>query len=134
MTQTTELNPAVEASSASESKGIAGLKLAQLQALASQLGITGGSRMRKGDLVAAITAHQKGEPLGRTAERRSPAAKAEASAELPLPENQAPAAAPEAPAAEAPAEAAPARGRGRTRRRAGSDGVVTPTAGEQAAV
>jgi transcription termination factor Rho len=119
----------VEASSASESKGIAGLKLAQLQALASQLGITGGSRMRKGDLVAAITAHQKGEPLARPAERRRPAAKAEATAELPLPETQ-----PAAPAAEAEAEAAaPARGRGRTRRRAGSDGVVTPTAGEQAA-
>jgi transcription termination factor Rho len=117
----------VEASSASESKGIAGLKLAQLQALASQLGITGGSRMRKGDLVAAITAHQKGEPLARPAERRRPAAKAEATAELPLPETQ-----PAAPAAEAEA-AAPARGRGRTRRRAGSDGVVTPTAGEQAA-
>ncbi|MDQ0258315.1 transcription termination factor Rho [Sinomonas atrocyanea] len=129
MTQTTELNPAVEASSASESKGIAGLKLAQLQALASQLGITGGSRMRKGDLVAAITAHQKGEPPARPAERRRPAAKAEATAELPLPETQ-----PAAPAAEAEAEAAaPARGRGRTRRRAGSDGVVTPTAGEQAA-
>ncbi|MGY3567005.1 transcription termination factor Rho [Sinomonas sp. RB5] len=134
MTQTTELNPAVEASSASESKGIAGLKLAQLQALASQLGITGGSRMRKGDLVAAITAHQKGEPLARPAERRRPAAKAEATAELPLPETQAAAPAQEAPAAEAPAEAgAPARGRGRTRRRAGSDGVVTPAAGEPAA-
>ncbi|MFC0487578.1 Rho termination factor N-terminal domain-containing protein, partial [Sinomonas atrocyanea] len=131
MTQTTELNPAVEASSASESKGIAGLKLAQLQALASQLGITGGSRMRKGDLVAAITAHQKGEPLARPAERRRPAAKAEATAELPLPETQAAAPAQEAPAAEAPAEAgAQARGRGRTRRRAGSDGVVTPAAGE----
>ncbi|WBL18640.1 transcription termination factor Rho [Citricoccus sp. NR2] len=40
--------------------GLAGLKLAQLQALASQLGITGGSRMRKADLVAAISNHQRG--------------------------------------------------------------------------
>ncbi|MCH6469738.1 transcription termination factor Rho [Sinomonas terrae] len=117
MTQTTELNPAVDASTSPESKGIAGLKLAQLQALASQLGITGGSRMRKGDLVAAISAHQKGEPVAR---RSAPAAQ---------PSEQ-PAAAPEAKEAAAPAaeEAAPARGRGRARRRAGSDGVVTAPA------
>ncbi|WP_138442559.1 transcription termination factor Rho [Sinomonas susongensis] len=114
MTQTTELNPAVEASTPPESKGIAGLKLAQLQALASQLGITGGSRMRKGDLVAAISAHQKGEPVVR---RTAPAAQ---------PSEQ-PAAAPEARETAAPAaeDAAPARARGRVRRRAGSDGVVT---------
>ncbi|GHG45094.1 hypothetical protein GCM10012320_10680 [Sinomonas cellulolyticus] len=137
MTQTTELNPAVEASSASESKGIAGLKLAQLQALASQLGITGGSRMRKGDLVAAITAHQKGEPVGRPSQQRRSAA--EAPVQGALPETQAvdaqtapaPASAPAPAAASAPApaepEAAP-RAR-RTRRRAGSDGIVTPAAG-----
>ncbi|WP_334171481.1 transcription termination factor Rho [Sinomonas sp.] len=116
MTQTTELNPAVDASTSPESKGIAGLKLAQLQALASQLGITGGSRMRKGDLVAAISAHQKGEPVvRRTATAAQP--------------SEQPAAAPEARETAAPAaeEAAPARGRGRTRRRAGSDGVVTAT-------
>ncbi|WP_344298470.1 Rho termination factor N-terminal domain-containing protein, partial [Sinomonas flava] len=80
MTQTTELNPAVDPASASESKGIAGLKLAQLQALASQLGITGGSRMRKGDLVAAISAHQKGEPVGR------PTGRAQAKGEAPAAE------------------------------------------------
>ena len=38
--------------------GLASLKLAQLQALASQLGIAGGSRMRKADLVTAISDHQ----------------------------------------------------------------------------
>ncbi|MFP5366963.1 MAG: Rho termination factor N-terminal domain-containing protein, partial [Actinomycetes bacterium] len=60
MTETTELSPAVELSSSAaetaapaKSSGLAGLKLAQLQALASQLGISGGSRMRKGDLVSA---------------------------------------------------------------------------------
>ncbi|WP_369044810.1 transcription termination factor Rho [Sinomonas sp. P10A9] len=135
MTQTTELNPAVEASSASESKGIAGLKLAQLQALASQLGITGGSRMRKGDLVTAITAHQKGEPVGRPAARRAVPTTTETPAELPLPETgttvQAARTAQPAPTAETADEAsetgaAPARTRGRARRRAGSDGVVTP--------
>ncbi|RUQ14651.1 hypothetical protein D8M33_12265, partial [Micrococcus sp. HSID17245] len=34
--------------------GLASLKLAQLQALASQLGIAGGSRMRKADLVTEL--------------------------------------------------------------------------------
>ncbi|MEA5456091.1 transcription termination factor Rho [Sinomonas sp. JGH33] len=112
MTQTTELNPAVDASTSAESKGIAGLKLAQLQALASQLGITGGSRMRKGDLVAAISAHQKGEPV-----RRSAPAATTVQAEAPASE-------PKEVAAPAEEPAAPTR-RGRTRRRAGSDGVVT---------
>ncbi|WP_211128914.1 transcription termination factor Rho [Sinomonas albida] len=124
MTQTTELNPAVDTPAAGESKGIAGLKLAQLQALASQLGITGGSRMRKGDLVAAISAHQKGEPLVR---RGAAAGK---------PAEQAVASESKETAVEAASSgeeaAAPARGRGRTRRRAGSDGVVTPTAEGQA--
>ncbi|WP_258068618.1 transcription termination factor Rho [Arthrobacter sp. N199823] len=46
-----------------KSAGLAGLKLAQLQALAGQLGITGGSRMRKGDLVEAISAHQRGSSV-----------------------------------------------------------------------
>ena len=46
-----------------QAAGLAGLKLAQLQALAGQLGITGGSRMRKGDLVAAISAHQRGSSV-----------------------------------------------------------------------
>ena len=40
--------------------GLAGLKMAQLQALAQQLGITGSSRMRKSALVEAISAHQRG--------------------------------------------------------------------------
>ena len=55
--------------------GLASLKLAQLQALASQLGITGGSRMRKSDLVAAITAHQRG---GAVADREAKQAEAAA--------------------------------------------------------
>lgn len=133
MTQTTELNPAVESASASESKGIAGLKLAQLQALASQLGITGGSRMRKGDLVAAITAHQKGEPVGRPAQqRRGAEAPAQATLPEPQPGEKAQASEPAAPSAEQPAEAPAAtapRAR-RTRRRAGSDGIVTPAAAQ----
>ncbi|WP_285242416.1 transcription termination factor Rho [Pseudarthrobacter sp. fls2-241-R2A-127] len=127
MTETTELSPAVEhTTSAAESSaapakssGLAGLKLAQLQALASQLGISGGSRMRKGDLVSAISAHRAGTLT----------AKAPAKATVKAPETAAaPAAAPEASAAEAPAaEGSRARGRGRSRR-AVSDGVVAPAA------
>ncbi|TDT82448.1 transcription termination factor Rho [Arthrobacter sp. AG258] len=132
MTETTELSPAVDhTSSAAESSaapakssGLAGLKLAQLQALASQLGISGGSRMRKGDLVSAISAHRAGTLT----------AKAPAKATVKAPESvEAPAAAAapaatEAPAAEAPAaEGSRARGRGRSRR-AVSDGVVAPAA------
>ena len=133
MTETTELSPAVEhTTSAAESSaapakssGLAGLKLAQLQALASQLGISGGSRMRKGDLVSAISAHRAG-----TLTVKTPAKAADKAPET----TAAPAAAaPEAATAEAPAAEAPAaegtraRGRGRSRR-AVSDGVVAPAA------
>lgn len=135
MTETTELSPAVEhTTSAAEStaapaksSGLAGLKLAQLQALASQLGISGGSRMRKGDLVSAISAHRAG-----TLTAKAPAKSTEKTPES-APAAAAPAAAPEAPAAEAPAaEGTRARGRGRSRR-AVSDGVVAPAAEAPAA-
>lgn len=134
MTETTELSPAVDTSSAAEStaapaksSGLAGLKLAQLQALASQLGISGGSRMRKGDLVTAISAHRAGTPVS-----KAPARAAEkASDNGTVSHAAAPAAAPAtAPAAEeAPAQENPRARRGRSRR-AGSDGVVTAPAAE----
>src|SRR5699024_7961199 len=44
----------------SGSAGLGSLKLAQLQTLASQLGITGTSRMRKAQLVEVIADHQRG--------------------------------------------------------------------------
>ena len=58
--------------------GLASLKLAQLQALASQLGITGSRRMRKSDLVAAITDHQRGGAVAdrEAAEKRAAEKKA----------------------------------------------------------
>ncbi|WP_291279368.1 transcription termination factor Rho [Galactobacter sp.] len=40
--------------------GLSALKLAQLQELAAQLGISGAKRMRKADLVSAISDHQRG--------------------------------------------------------------------------
>ena len=81
--------------------GLASLKLAQLQALASQLGIAGGSRMRKADLVTAISDHQRGGSVAdRDAAERAAQAPAAPAAEA------APAAASSqdaAPAAERPA-------------------------------
>ncbi|GAA4771454.1 transcription termination factor Rho [Citricoccus nitrophenolicus] len=101
MTETTELptssegnsNQAPAEAAAPAAGGLAGLKLAQLQALASQLGITGGSRMRKSDLVAAISSHQRG---GSVADRKSAEDKAGAESS--------------APGQESGAKAAPKRG------------------------
>lgn len=136
MTETTELSPAVELSSAAESpaapaksSGLAGLKLAQLQALASQLGISGGSRMRKGDLVSAISAHRAGTPMTKAPAKAAEKAVENVSAPAIVPAVSAPAA---AETTEAPAEGTRARGRGRSRR-AVSDGVVAPAAAESAA-
>ncbi|GGV20152.1 transcription termination factor Rho [Paenarthrobacter nicotinovorans] len=133
MTETTELASAVDTTSsaaesstaATKSSGLAGLKLAQLQALASQLGISGGSRMRKGDLVTAISAHRAGTSTTK-APAKATSAKAPAVAkEAPVAEAKATEkSAPVEAAAEAPAQEAP-RGRGRGRsRRATSDGIV----------
>ena len=132
MTETTELSPAVDISSSAtelsaapaKSSGLAGLKLAQLQALASQLGISGGSRMRKGDLVTAISAHRAG-----TSATKAPAKGADKTGETISARATAPAAAPAAEAAEAPAAEGTRARRGRSRR-AGSDGVVTAPATE----
>ncbi|MDN3480934.1 transcription termination factor Rho [Arthrobacter sp. APC 3897] len=133
MTDTTDLTTGVDSATAgtngeatSKSSGLAGLKLAQLQALAGQLGITGGSRMRKGDLVTAISNHQRG---GAVADRPVRGAKTEtAQADVATAASAAPAAA-EAPAAEQTAPERPARTRNRNRR-AASDGVVTTPAAE----
>jgi len=133
VTDTTDLTTGVDSATAgtngeatSKSSGLAGLKLAQLQALAGQLGITGGSRMRKGDLVTAISNHQRG---GAVADRPVRGAKTEtAQADVATAASAAPAAA-EAPAAEQTAPERPARTRNRNRR-AASDGVVTTPAAE----
>ncbi|MDR7082982.1 transcription termination factor Rho [Arthrobacter ginsengisoli] len=146
MTETTELSSAVETSSSAagsstaapaKSSGLAGLKLAQLQALASQLGISGGSRMRKGDLVSAISAHRAGTPVSKAPARATPVSKAPARAAEKATDNgtvsqaAAPAALPAAASeSDAAAQESPrARGRGRSRR-AGSDGVITAPATE----
>ncbi|MHA7305476.1 transcription termination factor Rho [Arthrobacter sp. TMN-49] len=116
-----------------KSAGLAGLKLAQLQVLAGQLGITGGSRMRKGDLVEAISAHQRGSSVadrqGRSA--KAPAASAPAKTAEPVAEAKVAA---EANAGATDAPERPARGRGRTRRAASSDGIITTDVSAQAGV
>nr|WP_208009754.1 transcription termination factor Rho [Nesterenkonia sphaerica] len=62
--------------------GLAGLKLAQLKALASQLGIAGSSRMRKSDLVEAISAHQRGGAVAdRDKKQQKPAEQPQSAAE-----------------------------------------------------
>ncbi|MDN5559599.1 MAG: transcription termination factor Rho [Ruaniaceae bacterium] len=97
-------------------------KLPELQSLAHDLGIKGTSKMRKSDLVAAISASSGGSKPEHTQNRQgqkadgAPAATAETSPEKTAPEKRAPAnAAPEksAPAAtanSAPANSAPAAG------------------------
>ncbi|MFZ3416168.1 transcription termination factor Rho [Arthrobacter sp. 3Tela_A] len=146
MTDTTDLTAGVDSSASagsngesnSKSSGLAGLKLAQLQALAGQLGITGGSRMRKGDLVTAISNHQRGGAVAdrAAADRPVRGSKAEApQADKAVAERKEAAPAAAAPA-EAPAEGEkaaerPSRTRNRNRR-AASDGVVTPADSEAA--
>ncbi|MGJ9402492.1 transcription termination factor Rho [Arthrobacter sp. KK5.5] len=131
MTETTSLPAGVETTdNEPKSSGLAGLKLAQLQALASQLGITGGSRMRKGDLVAAISNHQRG---GSVADRDMQTKQA--------PVSESKASEPKSPAGDAPAQEASAQEDGsaarapRTRnrnRRASSDGVAAQSANTDA--
>ena len=64
MTETTELPTTSDitgGSTAGAAKGgLSGMVLPDLKALAGRLGIKGTSGMRKGDLVAAIAAHQAG--------------------------------------------------------------------------
>ena len=140
-TQAAELDDTSKSAGTAKSAGLAGLKLAQLQTLAGQLGITGGSRMRKGDLVAAISAHQRGSSVAERPARSAKEAPADtASTESAAAEAKAPArratraksgtataAASEAPAdtTAAPAEERPARGRRGSRRAASSDGIIT---------
>ncbi|WP_336031995.1 transcription termination factor Rho [Geodermatophilus sp. FMUSA9-8] len=79
--------------------GLAGMLLPELQRLASELGISGVGRMRKGDLVAAISARQVGNGTP------APSAPADAAPAATAPVEAAPVET--VPAASAPAEDAP---------------------------
>ncbi|RZS59178.1 transcription termination factor Rho [Microcella putealis] len=110
-----------------DTTNLSGLKLTQLQELASSLGVAGISKLRKGDLVAAIEAKRGDDaaaaPDATTAPDTSAAPEASA-ADVPAAQD-APVAANED--AEAAATTAPAR---RGSRRA-TTGTVTATAGER---
>ena len=60
MTDTTTLE-ATSGASPRRSGALTAMRLAELQGLASSMGISGTAKMRKGDLVAAIKARQNGE-------------------------------------------------------------------------
>ncbi|MBA9081725.1 transcription termination factor Rho [Micrococcus aloeverae] len=99
--------------------GLASLKLAQLQALASQLGIAGGSRMRKADLVTAISDHQRGGSVAdRDAAERAAQTTAAPAAEA-------------APAAASSQDAAPAAERPSRRRSRRADADTSAPAAAQ---
>ncbi|WP_411699902.1 transcription termination factor Rho [Conyzicola sp.] len=90
----------VRPSSADSNSNLSSLRLPELQALAAELGLSGASKLRKGELVTAITQLQNGADAASVA----PATEAPVAAEA------APVAAAEvaAPAAAAPATEAPA--------------------------
>ncbi|HEX6968433.1 MAG TPA: transcription termination factor Rho [Micromonosporaceae bacterium] len=101
--------------------GLAALLLPELQSMAASLGISGTARMRKSELIAAITERQGGTATGGT-----PRPRAEVAAATAQPREEAPAGSEragseqrggEATSAEPPAEPATGR-RGRTSRRA----------------
>ena len=62
MTDTTEI-PAAEPATVGTGADLSTLRLPQLQAVASQLGISGTARMRKSQLLEAIRARQEGRPV-----------------------------------------------------------------------
>ena len=61
MTDTTTLEASASSGSSRRSGALSSMRLAELQGLASSMGITGTAKMRKGDLVTAIRARQNGE-------------------------------------------------------------------------
>ncbi|WP_277455758.1 transcription termination factor Rho [Janibacter sp. DB-40] len=89
------------------------MRLAQLQQLASSMGISGTAKMRKSDLIAAIREQQSGSSAPATAPARTPEKKADA-----------------APADTAPAEAAPQQAPERSEQ---PQAQQQPAAGDQSA-
>jgi transcription termination factor Rho len=61
VTDTTTLEASASSGSSRRSGALSSMRLAELQGLASSMGITGTAKMRKGDLVTAIRARQNGE-------------------------------------------------------------------------
>ncbi|MEO6019442.1 MAG: transcription termination factor Rho [Knoellia sp.] len=120
MTDTTTLEAsAASGQSPRRSGSLTAMRLAELQGLASSMGISGTAKMRKGDLVAAIKSRQNGEsgPVASSdpktdSESTAPAGPTESASTAPAGPTES-------------ATAAPARTRSR---RASSSGQVTPKA------
>jgi transcription termination factor Rho len=111
VTDTTDFAAAPAADeSPRRSGGLSTMRLAELQGLASSLGLSGTAKMRKGDLVTAIRARQSGGPAA-----AAPVAATERTASGPSSASGAQAAAP----AQEVATAAPTGRAARTSRRAG---------------
>jgi transcription termination factor Rho len=75
VTETTEL---AEPAKKRRGEGLNGMVLSELQAMASELGITGTGRMRKSQLIEAITASRAGSGTGGAPARKAPAGDAPA--------------------------------------------------------
>jgi transcription termination factor Rho len=74
VTDTSEIAPVEPAAAGQRAVNLSSLRLPELQAVAAKLGIGGTGRMRKSDLVAAITAHQNGGAGSSAANGAAPAA------------------------------------------------------------
>jgi transcription termination factor Rho len=70
VSETTELLESAPSATSARGKGLSGMVLPDLKVMASQLGIKGTSAMRKGDLIAAISARQGGD--GRSGDNTAP--------------------------------------------------------------
>ena len=130
MTDTTEIAaggaPGTRAPSGSPRSDLSALRLPQLQAVASQLGISGTARMRKSDLVAAIEARQSNGTVNGGGHAAAPVVPSQAVPPVTAPDTTAPDTTVSTPADAAPASAsgageAPAGpARSRSRRSAGA--------------
>lgn len=116
--------------------GLSGMVLAELRELAGQLGITGTTGMRKGDLIAAIKERQGGQtelPVGRPAPRRTPSrngrAKVAEAVEAARAEEPTPAAKAESAKTEV-SEPSKTQATGRTAAKAEADSGASPVARE----
>ncbi|WP_236940659.1 transcription termination factor Rho [Frondihabitans sp. 762G35] len=127
----TDITPGTPASSTDSTADLTALRLPALQALASTLGISGISKLRKGDLVTAIAAAQgrggvdapvDAEPAAESTVDEAPASDYAVAQESP-----ADASAPAEAATEAPA-AAPARAKRAPRRATAAAGAPEPRA------
>ncbi|MFN8077158.1 MAG: transcription termination factor Rho [Kineosporiaceae bacterium] len=135
MTETTEVAAAGRSASADGARGsLSALRLPELQALASQLGIGGTTRMRKSDLLAAIQERTAGgQAPARRASRSEAAAQAPETTGAPSTPAaaQAPSASSDQPEQPAPASASDSSGdagaqaprRGRSRRATSAGGA-----------